>query len=182
LQKARIKIASSDIGKVNSVCSYIKDIADKTGVEMRGPIPLPTKKLKVTTRKSPCGNGTATWERYEMRVHKRVIDLGLDEKGIKALYQKDFKKARAEFKSLLGRVLAFDPDKSPPNRLVNILNGGSHADNNVDIQEFMIIPVGLPTFAEALRAAAEIFHSLKQLLKKGASARPWAMKAALRRF
>jgi len=53
-----------------------------------------------------------------------------------------------------------------PVPLVNILNGGSHADNNVDIQEFMIAPAGAPSFAEALRAAAEIFHSLKQLLKK----------------
>jgi enolase len=53
-----------------------------------------------------------------------------------------------------------------PVPLVNILNGGSHADNNVDIQEFMIAPAGAPTFAEALRAASEIFHSLKQLLKK----------------
>ena len=50
---------------------------------MRGPIPLPTKRLKVTTRKSPCGNGTATWERYEMRVHKRLIDLGLDERALR---------------------------------------------------------------------------------------------------
>jgi small subunit ribosomal protein S10 len=83
MQKARIKISSIDISKVNEVCSYIKDISDKTGVNMRGPIPLPTKKLKVTTRKSPCGNGTATWERYEMRVHKRLIDLGMDERALR---------------------------------------------------------------------------------------------------
>lgn len=83
MQKARIKIASSDIGKVNDVCNYIKDIAAKTGVEIRGPIPLPTKKLKVTTRKGPCGNGTATWERYEMRVHKRLVDLGIDERALR---------------------------------------------------------------------------------------------------
>ncbi len=83
MQKARIKIASSDIGKVNEVCSYIKNIADKTGVNMRGPIPLPTKKLKITTRKSPCGDGTATWERYEMRIHKRLIDLGIDERALR---------------------------------------------------------------------------------------------------
>ncbi|MGA2588033.1 MAG: phosphopyruvate hydratase [Candidatus Aminicenantales bacterium] len=49
---------------------------------------------------------------------------------------------------------------------INILNGGSHADNNVDIQEFMIVPAGLPTFAEAIRAAAEVFHNLKKILKK----------------
>ena len=83
MQKARIKIASSNINRVNEVCNYIKDIAEKTGVEMRGPIPLPTKKLKVTTRKTPCGNGTATWERYEMRIHKRLVDLGIDERALR---------------------------------------------------------------------------------------------------
>ena len=83
MQKARIKIASTEIDKVNQVCSYIKDIADKTGVEMRGPIPLPTKKLKITTRKSPDGEGKASWERFEMRVHKRLIDLGIDERALR---------------------------------------------------------------------------------------------------
>lgn len=83
MQKARIKLTSNDISKVNQVCSHIIDIAEKTGVTMRGPIPLPTKKLKITTRKSPCGDGKATWERYEMRVHKRLIDLGLDERALR---------------------------------------------------------------------------------------------------
>ncbi|MBS3124479.1 30S ribosomal protein S10 [Candidatus Woesearchaeota archaeon] len=82
-QHARIKLASIDIAKINEICANIKDIAEKTGVDLRGPIPLPTKKLKVTTRKSPCGNGTATWERYEMRVHKRLIDLGADERTLR---------------------------------------------------------------------------------------------------
>ena len=82
-QKARIKIASIDISKVNQVCDYIKDIAGKTGVEIRGPIPFPTKKLKVTARKSPCGAGSETFERYEMRVHKRMIDLGIDERALR---------------------------------------------------------------------------------------------------
>lgn len=49
---------------------------------------------------------------------------------------------------------------------MNIINGGEHADNNVDIQEFMIQPVSAPTFAEALRAGAEIFHALKNVLKQ----------------
>jgi enolase len=49
---------------------------------------------------------------------------------------------------------------------MNILNGGSHADNNVDLQEFMVMPVGAPTFKEALRMGAEIFHNLKSVLKK----------------
>ncbi|WP_163579187.1 phosphopyruvate hydratase [Gracilibacillus saliphilus] len=51
-----------------------------------------------------------------------------------------------------------------PTPMMNILNGGEHADNNVDIQEFMIMPVGAPTFREALRMGAEVFHSLKKVL------------------
>ena len=83
MQKARIKLASIDINKLNQTCSFIKDIADKTGVDIRGPIPLPTKKLKLATRRTPCGSGSATWERYEMRVHKRLIDLGIDERALR---------------------------------------------------------------------------------------------------
>ena len=53
-----------------------------------------------------------------------------------------------------------------PVPMMNILNGGAHADSNVDVQEFMVMPVGAPTFAEALRAGAEIFHALRASLKK----------------
>ncbi|HTP49884.1 MAG TPA: phosphopyruvate hydratase [Anaeromyxobacteraceae bacterium] len=57
-----------------------------------------------------------------------------------------------------------------PVPLMNILNGGAHADSNVDIQEFMVVPLGAPTFAEALRYGAEVFHALKKVLKaKGCS-------------
>ncbi len=52
-----------------------------------------------------------------------------------------------------------------PVPMMNILNGGSHADNNVDIQEFMILPVGASSFREALRMGAEVFHVLKKVLK-----------------
>ena len=52
-----------------------------------------------------------------------------------------------------------------PTPMMNILNGGSHADNTVDIQEFMIMPVGAPNFREALRMGAEVFHNLKKVLK-----------------
>ncbi|MBL5767090.1 phosphopyruvate hydratase [Heyndrickxia sporothermodurans] len=55
--------------------------------------------------------------------------------------------------------------KQLPVPMMNIVNGGEHADNNVDIQEFMIMPVGAPTFKEALRMGAEIFHNLKSVLK-----------------
>jgi enolase len=52
-----------------------------------------------------------------------------------------------------------------PVPLMNVVNGGAHADNNVDIQEFMIVPVGAPTFREALRWGAEVFSSLSKVLK-----------------
>ena len=83
MQIARIKLTSNDIAKINDICAHITGISEKTGVTMRGPIPMPTKKLKITTRKSPCGDGKATWERYEMRIHKRLIDLGLDERALR---------------------------------------------------------------------------------------------------
>jgi len=53
-----------------------------------------------------------------------------------------------------------------PVPMMNILNGGKHADNSVDFQEFMVMPIGLPTFAEALRCGAEVFHALKKILAK----------------
>ena len=53
-----------------------------------------------------------------------------------------------------------------PAPMMNILNGGAHADSSVDLQEFMVMPLGLPTFAEALRAGTEIFHALRAILKK----------------
>ena len=53
-----------------------------------------------------------------------------------------------------------------PVPMMNILNGGAHADSNVDIQEFMVLPLGLPTFTEALRAGAEVFHALRAILKQ----------------
>ncbi len=70
----------------------------------------------------------------------------------------------------LYRFLGGDDARILPVPLMNILNGGVHADNNLDIQEFMIAPIGAPTFSEAMRMATEVFHSLKKILKnKGLS-------------
>ena len=77
---ARIKLNSTDIKMLNNICDSIKQIAKKAGIAMGGPVPLPTKKLKITTRKSPCGDGTATFDNFEMRIHKRLIDLPANEK------------------------------------------------------------------------------------------------------
>ena len=80
MARVRIKLNSTDIEMLNKICDSIKEIANKSGINIIGPVPLPTKKLKITTRKSPCGNGTATFDRFEMRIHKRLIDLPANEK------------------------------------------------------------------------------------------------------
>jgi len=71
--------------------------------------------------------------------------------------------ARTERVSLY-RYLGGPAAKTLPVPMLNVMNGGAHADNNVDVQEFMIVPYGLKSFAEALRAAAEIFQTLKKVL------------------
>ncbi|MFH1577539.1 MAG: phosphopyruvate hydratase [Candidatus Omnitrophota bacterium] len=75
------------------------------------------------------------------------------------------KAAAASSKTPLYKYLGKDKARVLPVPLMNILNGGMHADNNLDIQEFMIVPLGAPRFSEALRWAAEVFHNLKSLLK-----------------
>jgi small subunit ribosomal protein S10 len=79
-QVVRIKLSSINIDQLNDITDSIREISKKAGVSAKGPIPLPTKRLKVTTRKSPCGDGTATFDRFEMRIHKRVIDLPSNDK------------------------------------------------------------------------------------------------------
>jgi enolase len=109
---------------------------------------------------------------------KRLIDLdGTENKGrlgANALLGVSMASAHAVAASKrqpLWRHLA-DMSNNPagwqptlPVPMMNIINGGAHADNNVDLQEFMVLPVGAASFAEALRAGAEIFHALKSVLK-----------------
>ena len=80
MPSVRVKLNSTDIGMLNHICNSIGEMAKKSGIVIRGPIPLPTKTLKITTRKSPCGDGTATFDKFEMRIHKRIIDLPANEK------------------------------------------------------------------------------------------------------
>ena len=80
MAKVRIKLGSIDIKSLNNVVEVIREITTRAGVVMRGPIPLPTRKLKVTTRKGPDGRGTATFDRFEMRVHRRIIDIPAEDR------------------------------------------------------------------------------------------------------
>jgi small subunit ribosomal protein S10 len=84
-RKARIRLTSIDFEKLEEVCGELRTIAEKTGVKITGPIPLPTKRLRVPVRKSPCGEGTATWDKWEMRIHKRLIDIDAEERVMRRI-------------------------------------------------------------------------------------------------
>ncbi|GAB2610136.1 phosphopyruvate hydratase [Novilysobacter erysipheiresistens] len=105
-------------------------------------------------------------------IDKRLIDLdGTENKGrlgANALLGVSMANAHAMAASLklpLWQHLAGDRQPVLPVPMMNIINGGAHADNNVDLQEFMILPTGFDTFSESLRAGTEVFHALKSVLK-----------------
>merc|ERR1711981_609940 len=64
-----------EVNPLENACAEILRRAKNLEYEVKGPVRMPTKILRVTCRKSPCGEGTNTWDRYEMRIHKRVIDI-----------------------------------------------------------------------------------------------------------
>ena len=82
---ARIRLMSTDVEQLDGICKEMKRIADRSGVKMRGPIPLPTRKLNLPVRKSPSGQGPATWENYELRIHKRLIDIDADDRTMRQI-------------------------------------------------------------------------------------------------
>jgi small subunit ribosomal protein S10 len=85
VRKARIRLTSTDYQKLEEVCDELKSIAQKTGVKINGPVPLPTKRLKVPVLKAPSGEGTATWDRWEMRIHKRLIEIDSEERVMRRI-------------------------------------------------------------------------------------------------
>ncbi|MBI2648477.1 MAG: 30S ribosomal protein S10 [Thaumarchaeota archaeon] len=84
-QFARIKLTSTNLEQLERVSKEIKDITEKTGVKMRGPQPLPTKRLKITTRKAPTGEGTHTFDHWQMRIHRRILDVEPDDRTMKQI-------------------------------------------------------------------------------------------------
>ncbi|MEM2115649.1 MAG: 30S ribosomal protein S10 [Candidatus Woesearchaeota archaeon] len=82
---ARIKITSTDVKKINELISQIKDIAEKAGVEVKGPIPLPTKILRIATMRNAFGRGYETIQRFEMRIHKRILDITLNDYALRMI-------------------------------------------------------------------------------------------------
>jgi len=89
MQMARIRLSGKNPKQLDSICAEIIDIVKKAGIDWRGPIPLPTKKMRVVTMKTPCGDGTghgnATFDKWEMRIHKRLIDVQADDRVLRQI-------------------------------------------------------------------------------------------------
>ena len=85
VQRAEIRLWSTNIDNLNFVVEQIKNIVKKTGVRMRGPIPLPTKRLIVPTLRLPHGEGSKKWDKWELRIHKRLIIVDADERVMKQI-------------------------------------------------------------------------------------------------
>jgi len=73
--RIRITLSSRKVKNLEKVCTDLVNRAKDKDLRVKGPVRLPTKTLRITTRKTPCGEGSKTWDRFEMRVHKRLIDL-----------------------------------------------------------------------------------------------------------
>jgi small subunit ribosomal protein S20e len=74
-QRIRLTITSSKLHNLQSTCSQLVAKLQKEHLKVRGPVPMPRRRLRVTTRRAPCGNGTETYDHFELRVYKRVIDF-----------------------------------------------------------------------------------------------------------
>eukprot|EP00245_Coleochaete_scutata_P006872 TRINITY_DN21687_c0_g1_i1.p1 TRINITY_DN21687_c0_g1~~TRINITY_DN21687_c0_g1_i1.p1 ORF type:complete len:122 (+),score=34.17 TRINITY_DN21687_c0_g1_i1:135-500(+) len=75
VHRIRITLTSKNVKNLEKVCADLIRGAKEKRLKVKGPVRIPTKVLRHTVRKSPCGEGTNTWDRYELRIHKRLIDL-----------------------------------------------------------------------------------------------------------
>ncbi|EAA09966.3 40S ribosomal protein S20 [Anopheles maculipalpis] len=75
VHRIRITLTSRNVRSLEKVCADLIAGAKKQKLRVKGPVRMPTKILRITTRKTPCGEGSKTWDRFQMRIHKRIIDL-----------------------------------------------------------------------------------------------------------
>mmetsp|Transcript_15380 Transcript_15380/g.28974 ORF Transcript_15380/g.28974 Transcript_15380/m.28974 type:complete len:124 (-) Transcript_15380:39-410(-) len=85
IHRVRITLTSRNVKNIEKVCADLKRAALTKKLKVSGPVRMPTKKLRITTRKSPCGEGTNTWDCFEMRIHKRLIDLHAPSEVVKQI-------------------------------------------------------------------------------------------------
>lgn len=89
MQTARVIVSSTDYKKLTDFCNEIITVAKKSGVKHTGAIPFKTKKLTVPVRRGPSGGGTETYEKYQLRIHKRIIDIKADDKTLRRILRVD---------------------------------------------------------------------------------------------
>ncbi|XP_015793585.1 40S ribosomal protein S20-like [Tetranychus urticae] len=83
IHRIRMTLTSTNVKSLEKVCAdLIKGAKDKE-LKVFGPVRMPTKVLRITTRKTPCGEGSKTWDRFQLRIHKRVIDLRSTSQNVK---------------------------------------------------------------------------------------------------
>ena len=75
MSRIRITLTSRTVDILEQACADLKKKAGDMQVKVKGPVRMPTKILRLTVRKAPCGEGTNTWDRFQMRIHKRILDL-----------------------------------------------------------------------------------------------------------
>lgn len=85
MHRIRITLTSANVKSVEKVCRDLKSAAVAKEIKCSGPVRMPTKILRITTRKSPCGEGTNTYDRFEMRIHKRLLDFHSPAEIVKSL-------------------------------------------------------------------------------------------------
>ena len=85
MAKAKIKLVGLDKANLENLCKEIMVITKTMGVATKGPVPLPTKKLNIPIRRTPCGDGSDTYEHWDMRVHKRLIEVEGDERVLRQI-------------------------------------------------------------------------------------------------
>lgn len=85
MKTARIKLTGPNHEQLDDISKKIIDVAKRTGVKHSGIVPLPTKKITIATRKGPCGGGTETYERWQLRIHKRLLDIKADERTLRRI-------------------------------------------------------------------------------------------------
>ncbi|KAB8293106.1 hypothetical protein MFRU_067g00100 [Monilinia fructicola] len=83
--KIRITLTSKKVDSLEKVCRELIERAKGKELRIKGPVRLPTQTLKVTTRKTPCGEGSKTWDCFELRIHKRLIDLNAPTEVVKQI-------------------------------------------------------------------------------------------------
>jgi len=89
MQTARIIVTSTDFKKLTDFCNEIIGVAQQSGVKHSGVIPLKTKKLVVSTRRGTGGGGTETYQKWQLRIHKRIIDVKADDKILRRVVKVD---------------------------------------------------------------------------------------------